>query len=431
MTTNGDLSRVFSAATDASETSSTVIVGAGIIGCATAYYLSQSGHTKPDTIHLVEASEELFASASGKAGGFLTADWFGPATASLGSLSFDLHKKLAERDHGHEKWGYSKSTGTTFFEGQSHRGQRGEQWVTAGGSRAEAASGHEFVEGEGGPAWLRRGAGEHVDIVGEESSVAQVDPIRLSQHLLRTALLRGVRLHQPSRPMKVSRDPVTGCISALRVRHNTGADHKIPCTRLVIACGAWTSIVFSTLFPCSRVDIPVSHLAGYSLVVKSPRWKKEHEEQGCHAVFTSTNDGFSPEIFSRVGEEIYIAGLNDQQMPLPDLATDVRGAPARAAELLRVAERLLAKDKEGVFDLEVVREGICLRPVTDSGNPILARVPDEDLGGVETKDGVQGGVFIAAGHGPWGISFSLGTGKVMQEMIEGEDLSADVSLLGL
>lgn len=74
MTTNGDLSRVFSTASDTSESSSTVILGAGIIGCATAYYLSHSGHTKPDTIHLVEASEELFASASGKAGGFLAAD---------------------------------------------------------------------------------------------------------------------------------------------------------------------------------------------------------------------------------------------------------------------------------------------------------------------------------------------------------------------
>lgn len=74
MTSDGDLTRAFSVATDASETSSTVIVGAGIIGCATAYYLSHSGHTKPDTIHLVEASPELFASASGKAGGFLAAD---------------------------------------------------------------------------------------------------------------------------------------------------------------------------------------------------------------------------------------------------------------------------------------------------------------------------------------------------------------------
>lgn len=153
--------------------------------------------------------------------------------------------------------------------------------------------------------------------------------------------------------------------------------------------------------------------------------------QGCHAVFTTSSDGFSPEIFSRVGEEIYIAGLNDERMPLPDLATEVRSKPESVAALKRVAEKLLGKDGSDVSDLEVVREGVCFRPVTESGNPILARVPDQDLGGVETKEGVEGGVYIAAGHGPWGISMALGTGKVMQEMMEGEDMSADVSRLGL
>jgi myosin-crossreactive antigen len=56
------------------ERTSTVIIGAGIIGCATAYYLANSGNTCPDTIHLVEVSPELFASASGHAGGFLAED---------------------------------------------------------------------------------------------------------------------------------------------------------------------------------------------------------------------------------------------------------------------------------------------------------------------------------------------------------------------
>lgn len=72
---DADLSRIFSdQSTNSSEHCSTVIIGAGIIGCATAYYLSHSGNTKPDTIHLIEASPELFASASGNAGGFLASD---------------------------------------------------------------------------------------------------------------------------------------------------------------------------------------------------------------------------------------------------------------------------------------------------------------------------------------------------------------------
>jgi glycine/D-amino acid oxidase-like deaminating enzyme len=67
-------SRVYTSFVDPLNTQSTVIVGAGIIGCATAYHLATSGNTKPDTIHLVEASSELFASASGKAAGFVAPD---------------------------------------------------------------------------------------------------------------------------------------------------------------------------------------------------------------------------------------------------------------------------------------------------------------------------------------------------------------------
>jgi len=74
---------------------------------------------------------------------------------------------------------------------------------------------------------------------------------------------------------------------------------------------------------------------------------------------------------------------------------------------------------------------LCFRPVTRSGNPIVCKVPDEDLGSIETKGGGEGGVYVAAGHGPWGISMGLGTGKVMQEMMEGKEVSADVSRLGI
>jgi len=52
----------------------TVILGAGIIGCSTAFYLSDSPHTQAQNVHLVEASPELFHCASGFAAGFLASD---------------------------------------------------------------------------------------------------------------------------------------------------------------------------------------------------------------------------------------------------------------------------------------------------------------------------------------------------------------------
>jgi glycine/D-amino acid oxidase-like deaminating enzyme len=68
---------------------------------------------------------------------------------------------------------------------------------------------------------------------------------------------------------------------------------------------------------------------------------------------------------------------------------------------MNVAMRLLGMP--GQEDLEVLKEGLCFIPVTGSGRPIVSRVPDESLGnGLKTRGGGDGGVFVSAGHGPWG-----------------------------
>jgi hypothetical protein len=52
----------------------TVILGSGIIGLCAAYSLSESGHTRPETICVVDSSPELFRCASGLAAGFCARD---------------------------------------------------------------------------------------------------------------------------------------------------------------------------------------------------------------------------------------------------------------------------------------------------------------------------------------------------------------------
>ena len=230
----------------------------------------------------------------------------------------------------------------------------------------------------------------------------------------------------------------------------------LPCSRLIITAGAWTPRVISTLFPKSTTYPHITSLAGHSLVLRSPRWKQGDESgmtnrrsqsgldeqvkwrESCHAVFTIDASGWSPEIFSRAGGEIYIAGLNDPDIPLPDLATGRKVDPACIAILRGKAKELLGKDlqepnagtgkQDEDWDLDVLREGLCFRPVGPRGAPFLGKVDGEVLGRVKIKDG---GVWVAAGHGPWGISMSLGTGLVMAEMIEGRPTSADVRSLGV
>lgn len=87
-------------------------------------------------------------------------------------------------------------------------------------------------------------------------------------------------------------------------------------------------------------------------------------------------------------------------------------------------------------DLEVLREGLCFRPVTDTGRPIVSRVPDNALGsGLKSDTSApgreRGGVFIATGHGPWGISQSLGTGRVMADLVDGIKPSVNIDALQL
>jgi glycine/D-amino acid oxidase-like deaminating enzyme len=166
----------------------------------------------------------------------------------------------------------------------------------------------------------------------------------------------------------------------------------------------------------------------------------------CHAVFATDTLGFSPEWFARIGGELYLAGLNSTSIPLPDIATDVK-ANERAIEQLKQCAKVMMLNVPGK-DFEVLREGLvcpvarlkevlllidkqCFRPVTSSGRPIVARIPDEKLGGIKTRGGGNGGVFIAAGHGAWGISHAPGTGFVMAELIEGRPPSAKIEALQL
>ncbi|KUJ09838.1 FAD dependent oxidoreductase-like protein superfamily [Mollisia scopiformis] len=414
-------------------TSKTVILGTGIIGLSTAYYLSDS--ISPSSIHLVDPSPELFASASGRAAGFLAKDWFSSPLAALGALSFEEHKRLAEKENGRENWGYMRSTGVSYTPGltggRRTKRERGEDWLRQDASRADAAneSVSELLAGneeEAGPRWLSRSEGDAMELIGEQGTTAQVDPLRLCQFLLKSCLDRGVQLHHPARAISVGKD-MRDELSSIRILNtDTQAVTDIPCTKILISAGAWSPQVFSALFPDSRTGLPISSLAGHSIVVRSQKWSKEHEEQGCHAVFTTDSSGYSPEIFSRMGEEIYIAGLNSSVIPLPKLATESELNQRSIDTLKKTAERLLGAD-----GFEVVREGLCFRPVTNRGTPVLSRIEDAKLGNISTRGNEGGGVWLAAGHGPWGITNSLGTGKVMSEMIMRKKTSVDISGLGL
>lgn len=273
------------------------------------------------------------------------------------------------------------------------------------------------------------------------------DPLRLSHFLLEQAVSRGVKLHQPSRATSLVTDS-SGMVTAIKIlNHATKTESILPCTNLIIAAGSWTPRVFSSLFPSSTTTFSIYPLAGYSLVIRSPRYTERHEKElngESHAVFTThpPSCGFSPEIFSREGSEIYIAGLNSREIPVPERVEDLKERYYDEKEMQKLKDvtvRLMGKLPVGktestdeianTNDLEILREGLCLRPVAERGVPFVSKVEDSALGGVKTAK--NGGVFVAAGHGPWGISLALGTGSVVADLVRGVTPAVDIRGLGV
>ncbi|KKY17482.1 putative fad dependent oxidoreductase superfamily [Phaeomoniella chlamydospora] len=451
----------------------TVIVGGGIIGCSTAFYLSELV-SDPSSIHIVESSPTLFAGASGWAGGFLAKDWFAPSVSSLGSLSFALHKELSDKYNGVRNWGYLPSTalslGIDEDVGVGGR-QRGEDWLLQGASRANAAERTDFLNPDGSPAWLTQQKGGTLEVISGKNDCAQVDPAQLCRFLLAESQRRGVQLHQPATATSIASNLTTQQIESITItpaqinEPSSSSPITLPVKHLILTAGPWTPKVFSTLFPSSRYRLPISSLAGHSLLLRSPLHQPPFDAPSqpstnstyiptSHAIFCAPSPSssilFAPELFTRATGEIYIAGVNSTSKPLPELATEKDIDEESVETLKQAAQTLMAAGSQfqssslsttssppppSSTDLEIVKVGLCWRPVTSNGTPIISRIPDGKLGGIKTGGSSEGGcVFVAAGHGPWGISLSLGTGKVMAEMVlekSEDERSADVGGLGV
>lgn len=450
----------------------TVILGGGIIGLSTAYYLAQQNPTSTpsQSIHIVESSPALLESASGYAGGFLALDWFVPAVSDLGALSYRLHRELAEKHNGPRRWGYggshvySLSVQDVGFSGTGKKA-RGEDWLLQGTSRAglvgansEASRHHhalgegDVVNADGTPAVFAPQPGGTLETIAGPEECAQVEPRELCEFLLDECKKMGVVVHLSTRATGVLTDE-NGVLKGLKLQstdQTKALEQDIECKNIVIAAGVWTPRVFKTLFPRSNLRIPIDPLAGHSITVRSPRYKKPFIDPAkrrigggddnwlCYSIYCPPGRhwSYAPEAYARLARngqtEVWLGGLNHSDLLVPDLAVDVKKMidPESIRDLRRTMVQLTGLAKEGddvnQDDLETVREALCFRPVSSTGKPLLGKVHEKYLGGIRAG---EGGVWIASGHGPWGITLCLGTGLVMTEMLLGKTTSADVTQL--
>ncbi|TIB85242.1 putative cytoplasm protein [Wallemia mellicola] len=378
---------------------SIVVIGGGIVGSSTAYYLSKhSGYTPgKDKITILE-STSVASAASGKSGGFLAEDWHGPDTASLAELSFSLHKELADTYDGVNNWEYRPVNALSLL------GQVGPKKGKLDESKKKGAH------------WLNDNIVDKCTVMGTPPSTAQVTP---------EALVKTLAEHSKAdiviaSPVKISRDN-DGKISSVRAETREGDNIEISATDIVLTAGPWTGRVAEKLLtPAEAKKCRVDGQRAHSIIVRPSQGR----ELSNHCLFTMVKERSTthePEIYCRPKGTAYICGAGDS-VALPDDASQVVPSKSAIAELK--AQSALISDYFNET-MSVEKEQACYLPISSSHSPIIGKVSE--------------GIYIGAGHSVWGITNGPGTDNDLNEdnpetliapgILEGRALSIDEDTL--
>ncbi|EPE05027.1 fad dependent oxidoreductase [Ophiostoma piceae UAMH 11346] len=465
------------------QTKHIVIVGGGVIGSTTAYFLSR--HPKYDrTQHRITVLEAatVAAGASGKAGGLLGL-WAYPQ--ELVPLSYRLHKELALEHGGAKRWGY-RSVGCGHIQAevtQADLDRRTKEVEAAAAARsktsdaqqqsssssvpstapstanatapkaAETESEHDQKEWEKLPKqdehassllsssvlpadldWIDPAVVQSYDRMGvpDAFDTAQVHPFYFTTSMAELAKERGVEVRLGAQVTKI--EAQTDSLSSSNgsgekptlhtveyLDRNTDTTEVLKdVTDVVVSAGPWTGVVL----PRSKVE----GLRAHSVV-----WTAD---VSAYAVFTDVGlpSTYVPEHRSQAGQKRrrHRGRVDPEIYARPFGEVYACGEPDSSVPLPATAD-LVECDQSQCDDIAAY---------VSTFSPILAtaeiktnqscylprhmRFGDERgplIGQTSTP-----GLWVASGHTCWGIQNGPATGCLMAEMLlDGEAKSADVS----
>lgn len=391
-----------------------VIIGGGIIGCTSAYYLTRHPSFDPSkhTITLLEASS-IAGGASGKAGGLLGL-WAYPS--SLVPLSYRLHQELAQAHGGADRWGY-RAVHCAQVDCVGKKPER----ATNGGSKEDNVSLQKRskealgkLRAAGVPAeldWIDPEALRYYDEMGTPATTAQVHPFQFTTAMADLARDAGVKILTHAPVDKIHYSPSGSSVESVTYTDKSpkgdASQHTLSATDVVLAAGPWTK----RLFPSA----PIEALRAHSVVIKPSR------PVSAYCLFTEIKlkggkggpETVTPEIYARPNNEVYACGEGDRLVPLPSFSSDVAVDASKCDEIAAHVGAVSAELRDG----EITHRQACYLPNVSSGRA---------SGPLVGKTGVEG-LVMAAGHTCWGIQNGPGTGKLVSEFVfEGEARSAKV-----
>ena len=329
------------------------------MGASVAWFLSRRGAAPV----IVERARPGVA-ASGRAAGFLALDWSdGTPLGPLMRASFALHREIAE-ELGAERLGYRPM----------------EAVMTAAADEGSVERYRKLDE----PAWLDGNVAVH-EVIGDPSTVAQVNPLAFTRGLIDDAVARGATL-------------VTGVVDGLAQDAASGAVTGVtvdgvarPADVVVLALGPWTSQAQRWL---ALPQVFGSRGASITLAADVPR-------QAVFSEFVGRDGQRSQlEIYPRGDGTVYVNGYSEHGA-LPDDPDAIAPSQAAGDELHRRA----GVHASALRDAEIVTRSSCYRPLTVDGLPLIGPVPGAP------------GAFLATGHASWGILNAPATGRMVSEMV--------------
>ncbi|TIB93031.1 FAD dependent oxidoreductase [Wallemia mellicola] len=367
-----------------------LIVGAGIVGVSTAFYLSESDDIN---ITLIDSSG-LASGASGKAGGFIAADW-----NALSQLSWRIHQELAEKFNGYQTWGYRRVTALNLTAEIGHR------------------KCPQFEHKKFGTNWVDPNViVSSCDLLGSPNNCAQVTPKPLVEILFQNSKANLVKAHLKSIIRSTDNDNRPRAV----IVTDGEKDWEIVCDDVVFATGPWTGNVAQSVL--SKDEANVTRVGGqriHSLILRPPT----QLEMSAHCLFVQLlirgHAPSEPEFFARPDGTAFICGSADEE-PIPSKANQVKIDSNSITELKKAASSI-SPQHFSTFEgslTEVIAEQACYMPIPtgSSSNPLIGTISP--------------GIHVGAGHSVWGILLGPGTGKVLAEIItQGKAISADISRL--
>jgi glycine/D-amino acid oxidase-like deaminating enzyme len=354
------------------------IIGGGIAGCSTAYYLSQDGHD----VTLFER-DSLASHASGFALGGIIPVIGGSrqdAYEVLSNYSIGLHRDLSvELANG-------VGNGTMNFE------RKASVMLVRDGAQADAmrrvyesyADDFSFDV-----RWLGLGELSHIDarISGDVlgglyfGEAYEVDPYKLTLSLWQAAEQRGAQM--------VNREITEIAVSGGRVTGVVAGDQTFEADAIVAAAGPWSSQLLAGV----GVDVPVSPLKGQILRLDAPGPPMKISLWWDTDYATSKDDG------------LLWVGTTEEEVGFDDRTTNAARDRiiGSAVEMLPYLE-----------DAELVQQTACLRPMTTDKMPII----DGDAG--------PEGLVITTGGGRQGIALGPAMGIAAAALAVGAESPVDI-----